>query len=288
MYIKLIKTALFTTSFILASGINAAKSLDISDAQKDMRVMSGIMETMLKESKDDFPGRPVIKTTYLAEQGYLFTIRLNGIGSWGIPGVAAWDSGRLELDIPEIIEEAFAAVDYELSTPTPPSPPDSPEWNSLRSKELSEENREYQDQMRAMREKQRELRREISDLSRQMRRLDDVQKRAKLEKDVAQLEAQLKKEKSSYYDSLNSYKKDKLGKQIAKTDKAVNVILSTMCDYGNTIRNLKKGEKLNLLIQGGLTAEGQSKDQMYIFDSGDLRNCKNAASLKKEALYYVL
>ena len=101
MNTNLIKTALLVTSFSLACNIHAAKTLDVTDAQKDMRVMSGILETTLKEAKDDFPGRPVIKTTYLAEQGYLFTIRLNGIGGLGIPGVAGWDGGRLELDIPE-------------------------------------------------------------------------------------------------------------------------------------------------------------------------------------------
>jgi len=285
MFIKLIKIALFVASLILASGIDAAKILDVSAAQKDMRVMSGILETTLKDAKDDFPGRPVIKATYLAEQGYLFSIRLNGLGSWGIPGVASWDSGRLELDIPEIIEEAFAAVDYEFEPPVPPEPP---ELNTMLSKEYAEQNRAYQEEMRVMREKQRQLRRDISDLSRQIRLLEDDKERAKVEKDIAKLESQLANEKKNYYESLNSRKKEKLSNQIAKTDKAVDIILTTMCDYGSTIRNLKKGEKLNLLIQGGLTADGKSQDQMYIFDSNDLRNCRSADKLKKDALYYVL
>lgn len=288
MYTKLIKTVLFATSFMLACGIDAAKTLDVRDAQKDMRIMSGILETTLKESKDDFPGRPVIKTTYLAQQGYLFTVRLNGLGSLGIPGVAGWEGGRLELDIPEIIEEAFATIDYDSVAPEVMEELGMAELSASRAQATAEENREYQEEMRKMREEQRQIRRDISDLSRQMRREDDDDKREKLEKEIDKLETRLKTEKKNYYDNLDNYKKKKLSKQIAKTDKAVDAILNTFCDYGSTIRSLKKGEKLNLLIQGGLTADGKSKDQMYIFDQGDLRDCDGTAKLKKEALYYIL
>ena len=37
MYSKLFKTALLTTSLAVAVGAQAAKTLDVSDAQKDMR-----------------------------------------------------------------------------------------------------------------------------------------------------------------------------------------------------------------------------------------------------------
>jgi hypothetical protein len=281
------------SSSLLCSSIVMAKPLDISDQEKDMRIMRGILESSLESSREDFPGRPNIKSTYLADQGFLFTIRLNGISGFGIPGVASWDSGRLELDIPEIIEEAFAAVEMsdmmdpealaEVETifaPEPPEPPGVPR--------ISEQSRELQEQLRTLREQQRELRRQVYDTSREIRRATETEQREKLEQRLAGIKADLEQKKDAYNSTLNNYKTERLSKQIARSDKAVDAILQTLCDYGQTMRTLKKDEKVNILIQGGVTGNGERASQMYIFDQKDIKGCKDFEKLKKEGIYYTI
>ena len=55
---------------LLTAGTALAKTVDTTAQEKDMRIMRGILESSLKEAGEDFPGRPTIKTTYLADQGY--------------------------------------------------------------------------------------------------------------------------------------------------------------------------------------------------------------------------
>ena len=278
------------TSAALCSTLVMAKNIDISGPQKDMRVMRGILESSLSESKKDFPGRPNIKATYLAEQGFLFTIRLNGLGEFRIPGVAAWDSGRLELDIPEIIDEAFAAIEDSGVI----APEDYPEMDEIMfhsDEELSAQNarnKALQEQLRAIRDQQRELRKETYRLSREARRAEAEEQRETLEKRLKETKVQLEEKKKDYEKTRAAYKKERNSKQLARSNKAIDSILQTFCDYGTTIRSLKKGEKVNLLIQGGVTESGQNASQMYIFDYSDIRNCKNIANLKKQALYYTI
>ncbi len=71
-----------------------------------------LIQKALDGHEKAFPGKPHIEGNYLAKQGYLFSIRLNGIAGFAVPGIAAWDSGHLQLNIPEIITEAFASIDY--------------------------------------------------------------------------------------------------------------------------------------------------------------------------------
>ena len=283
-WITLVTTSLLCTSVLMA------KPLDISQQEKDMRIMRGIITSSLEESKEDFPGRPNVKSTYLADQGYLFTIRLNGLSGFGIPGVAGWDGGRLELDIPEIIEEAFNAIDYDdVVAPTPPEAPDVVDAiTSEFGYKQSEESRELQQKLRELREEQRDLRRETYDLSRDVRRAKEAEERKAIESKLAKTKAELQQKKEAYNKMLGNYKTERLSKQIRRSDKAINAIMETICDYGQTMRSMKKNEKLNLLIQGGVTADGERESQMYIFNQKDIRDCRDANKLKKQATYYTL
>ena len=281
-----IVAAVITTTAI------SAKTVDTRSQEKDMRIMRGILASSLKEAKDEFPGSPDIKTTYLADQGYLFTVRLNGLGSFGIPGVAAWDGGRLELDIPEIIEEAFAAIEYgdelaplaEVEAVTEMS-----EFaEELMASEVSEKNREYQEQLRQLRDQQRELRRNIYEKSRDVRRAKEEKERREAEQVLAQTKKELEEAKQSYDKKLKAYRAERQSKQINRSNSAINAILQTLCDYGQTMRSLAKDEKFNLLVRGTVTAEGESADQMFIFTQRDIMQCKNVDTLRNKALYYTL
>ena len=290
---KLLKQTILTVaSAVLVTSAVTAKTVDTSSQEKDMRIMRGILESSLKDAKEDFPGRPDIKTTYLADQGYLFTVRLNGLGSFGIPGVASWDGGRLELDIPEIIEEAFSAIEYgdELAplaeVPDPPEVPDVA--SELLYSQMSEKSREYQEQLRELREQQRELRRDIFEKSRDVRRAKEDDLRRKAEKQLADTKKALEDAKSTYDKKLKAYRTERQSKQINRSKSAIDAILQTVCDYGQTMRYLDKDEKFNLLVRGAVTSEGESADQMFIFNQRDIMQCKDVKKLRKNALYYTL
>ena len=88
--VKLSKITLtLTACSLLLTNIVLAEKIDVSKSNRDILVMSKIMETSLETSAEAFPGKPHIEGIYLAKQGYLFNIRLNGIGGFGVPGIAS-------------------------------------------------------------------------------------------------------------------------------------------------------------------------------------------------------
>ena len=284
--------SVLATMSLLTAGTLVADTVDISAQEKDMRIMRGILESSLKEAKEDFPGRPTIKTTYLADQGYLFSIRLNGIGTLGIPGLASWGDGRLELDIPEIIEGALEAVEFtETMAPLAEiealSEANVDLSDSLYSP-MSEQAQEYQDRLKELREQQRELRRDIFEQSRDVRRENDPNKRTNFERVLADTKKALEENKQQYDEMLKKYRAERQTKSINRSNRAVDEIMKTICDYGQTLRALDEDEKLNLLVMGAVTPDGETADQMFIFAQDDVVNCNNIDQLKKNALYYTL
>ncbi len=284
--------SMMATLSLLMAGSAAAETVDTSAQEKDMRIMSGILESSLKEAKEDFPGRPSIKTTYLANQGYLFSIRLNGLGSLGVPGLASWGDGRLELDIPQIVESALDAV--ELGESLAPLA----EVESLQDIDVSFSDSvygnvselavEYQDRLKELREQQRELRRAIFEQSRDVRRESDPDKRSNYERILENTKKSLEENKNRYDEMLKKYRTERQTKSINRSNKAIDAIMQTICDYGQTLRALDEDEKFNLLVMGGVTPDGESADQMFIFEQKDIVDCKNIERLKKNSLYYTL
>lgn len=284
--------SVLTAVSLLASGPLMAKTVDTSAQEKDMRIMRGILESSLKEAKEDFPGRPTIKTTYLADQGYLFSVRLNGIGSLGIPGLASWGDGRLELDIPEIIEGALEAVEF-TETMAPIAEIEALSEANIDISDsvytvMSEQAQEYQERLKELREQQRELRRDIFEQSRDVRRENDANKRSNYERLLAETKKALEENKSRYDDMLKKYRSERQTKSINRSNKAVDAIMQTICDYGQTLRALDDDEKFNLLVMGAVTPEGETADQMFIFSQEDVVNCQSIDRLKKNSLYYTL
>jgi hypothetical protein len=282
------KTIKIAQQFFLVIVISAfvgktviAKTIDISKSKKDILVMTRVIETSLEVSNDNFPGKAHISGTYLAEQGYLFSIQLNGISSFGIPGIASWDRGRLELDIPEIITEVIATIDSSESVTIAPESVIS-NVDSLYADE------ELQENLKELREKQRTSRRENYQLSRDIRKAETESERTELEKTLDSNRQLLKKYTQEYSDSLSSYKTERKTRRIKKSTDATNAIFTTICDYGQTMRALKKSEKVTLLIKGGLGEDGTKATQAYVINQTALNNCSDSLKLKKNAIHYSL
>jgi len=290
--VKLSKITLTLTAWsLLLTNIVLAEKIDVTKSNRDILVMSKIMETSLETSAEAFPGKPHIEGIYLAKQGYLFNIRLNGIGGFGVPGIASWDSGRLELNIPEIISEALAGVDYgEAYAPDVDDHIVDAVEPVIESLDSIYEDEALRDNLRQIREQQREIRRETYQLRRDIRKLEDEEneKRKQLEAKLDSYRDQLKKQSEKYSELLNSYNSERQQRSINKSNKAVTAIFSTLCDYGQSFRALGKNEKITLMIKGGVDDSGKKATQVYVIEQDLIKNCRDAKKLKSKALYYNL
>lgn len=256
-----------------------AQTIDVSKSIKDIKVMTRIIETDLESSDKDFPGRPIIKGTYLAEQGYLFNIQLNGLGSFGIPGLASWDNGRLELDIPEIVTEALNSIEIDDNLIP------SPVVDAL--DELYEDD-ELQEKLRTLRENQREMRRNVYEMRRDIRRTEDKAVREKLEKELDKNRDDLKQSSEDYSKALNSYKSEKKMRKVKNSRDAIAAIFTTVCNYGQSLKMLKKNERVTFMIKGGVDKEGKNATQVYVLDQQSVIKCRDSKKLINKAIYYTL
>ncbi|PCJ45784.1 MAG: hypothetical protein COA74_15035 [Gammaproteobacteria bacterium] len=267
-------------STFAGSGL-AAKTIDVSKSQKDIRVMTKIIEASLESSNDNFPGKARIEGLYLASQGYLFTIQLNGLSSFGVPGLASWDRGRLELDIPELINQALTSFEHSESLSVAPEVIS----NSLASLYADDD---LQDNLKELRKKQRDLKREDYQLRREIRKAEDENARKKLEDKLSKNRDSLKRYSKKYTDLLNSYKAERTSQRVEKSSLATNAIFSTLCDYGQSLRALKKNEKVTLMIKGGVGEDGEKATQLFIMNKSSLNNCNDSVKLRKNSIHYSL
>ncbi|MFT5451272.1 MAG: hypothetical protein ACI9N9_000756 [Enterobacterales bacterium] len=258
-----------------------AKTIDVSKSKKDVLVMARVIETSLEASNNNFPGTAHISGTYLADQGYLFSIQLNGISSFGIPGLASWDRGRLELDIPELITEVLATIETNKTLTVAPE-------SIISTVDSLYADEDLQETLKELREKQRDIRREDYQLRRDIRKEESESERENLEKKLDSNRQLLKEYTQEYSDSLAFYKTKRTNRRVEKSTDATNAIFSTICDYGQTMRALKKDEKVTLMIKGGLGEDGTKATQVYVINQGDLKKCSDSLNLKKNAIHYSL
>ena len=89
---------------------------------------------------------------------------------------------------------------------------------------------------------------------------------------------------SEYKKSMLEYRKkrDQKNTQNAKTKS--DTIVSTLCDYGATLRSLKNDEHITLIFENYT----DNKDQVYVFDYDEVRSCDSGEKLLKTAVSYQL
>ncbi len=279
---------LASLSLLMANSVMADK-IDISKATKDILVMTKVMETSLQSSAKAFPGKPHIEGLYLAKQGYLFSIRLNGISGFGLPGIASWDAGRLELDIPEIITEALASIDYgEAFAPDVDDTMVDMVEPVIESLDSIYEDDELKVKLKELREQQRNVRRETYEIRREIRKIEDEKKRQGLEQKLEAKRKLLKKQSEEYSKQLNSYKNERQQRSIKKSDDAITAIFNTVCDYGSLLKSLNKDEKFTLMVKGGVDEGGKNVTQTYVLNQKSVKNCSDSKKLQKNAIYYTL
>ncbi len=297
------RLALVGLSSALACSSLVASANDFDRAQKELRIMSKIFDTSLADANISkansvFPGRSgSTQATYLAKQGMVFTFSFSSSEFGGADDWQAFGEGvgRLVGTIASEVSEAFAEIDSEFNdaprapiTPRSPRPVDEVDaWE-----EKMEAYEEYRNAMEELRDQQRESRREIRDMQRTIRELEreakhNSEESSELNKRRAELEKKMKKlseEQALYQKTMKEYREKKYQKVREKNNKKANVIISTLCDYGSTLRSLEKNEHVTLIFSNF----EDNKDQVYVFDYDDISDCSSKDKLLKNAVAYQL
>jgi len=155
--------------------------------------------------------------------------------------------------------------------------------------EALEEMSEY---IRDQQEEVRDLQRDMRDLQRELRNTDnDDEDRAKIDLRIAELQAQidvemenLEAQNSAYRSVMQEYRQERAQEEATRNAAAQNLIISTLCDYGNTLRSLQKDEHVTVIMQNF----SDNLDQVYVFDYTDVASCSSVEELLQVATAYQL
>ena len=291
MRTNVIRKAVLTVASILTltSANVIAKDVELERAQKELRIMSKIFETSISEQSsktNPIYGSKKAQATYLAKQGMVFTFNF---GRNSFTSSEDWEQfgegiGQFVGVIASEVSNALADI---------PSPPDAPEAPSFDNYEDQLE--AYQERLQAlesMREQQREQREEVRELQREIRSLERQSTRERddkkeLEEVKEKLETKLKvldKKMGDYKESMRIYREKRDQKYTQSTKLKSDTIISTLCDYGSTLRSLSSNEHVTLIF----TNYANSKDQIHVFNSTDIKRCDSREKLLRKAISYQL
>ncbi len=290
-----------TARKILAMGVAGILSLasfnsfaaDYSRAEKELRIMSKIFETSLSEAKltntRHIPSsRSRIEATYLAKQGMLFTFNFSQSGFSGEDWQAFGEGiGQLVGTISAEIAQSFSDIEPVEVPRVPRVPSVNGDWgDNIEAYEA------YQEAMKELREEQRDKREEVRDIQRSIREIERQAKREEV--DAKNLETTKKKleekmqvlsKKMEQYEKIrNEYEDKKREKHKVNNQNKSDLITSTLCDYGATLRSLKSNEHITLIFKN----YENGKDQVHVFNYSAVKNCNDKDKLLKKAISYQL
>jgi len=268
---------------------------DYAKTKKELMIMTRIFETSLSETsqqRNNFlysSSKPSVESTYLAKQGMVFSFSFNHphyVGGFALQHFSS--------DIGNLISDEIHKSLSSLSTPMPSMPvaPTAP----VVAGDWEEENiaayEQQQEAVEMLRDAQRKKRAQIRELQRAMRELERLARHDKeadktLPKKKQKLEnkiAKLSKKMQEYQKKVNEFRLKKKA-EIEKRNKAkADLILSTLCDYGSTLKSLNKNEYITLIFENFKS----EKDLIQIFSFQDVKSCSNKDALVKKSIAYSL
>ena len=291
------KSVLAKALAVALTGVLSLASLstyaaDYSRAEKELRIMSKIFDTSLSEAKQTnnrrhYSGSRKTESVYLAKQGMVFSFSFSQSGFTGEDWQAFGEGiGQLVGTISAEIAQSFADVDF-VAPVAPIAPLADGDW------EVNMEAYEaYQDAMENLREEQQEKREEVRDIQRSIRDIERQARREEvdskeLETTKKKLEEKMKvlsKKMEDYEQVRKDYEKKKREKYKLNNQKKSDLITSTLCDYGATLRSLKSNEHITLIFK----KFEDGKDQVHVFNYSDVKNCTSKDKLLKKAISYQL
>lgn len=292
--------ALAIASLFGATLATSAVAQNLTELDKQLNIMSGVIDTALKQdtSKEGVRYRS-IEATYLAKQGVIFTINT---GSRGM--IFDFDFGDLMSVIPTaptapdvphvtVVSEDGVHVeshgDYEFVY--------EQDWSETADRVVRQVEkivRKTDEKLREFRSDRREIEWEIRELDRRNRDLEfelraaDKEREREIEREMKELKAEMgrlqarEKELQNYAQELAEEKKAELAKQREMKEKAYKTFLAnfegsvgdTLCSFGAGLRELPDDEHISFILKNfGKSKEGKSQDRVYIFNKKSVKSC---------------
>ncbi len=279
---------------------SVATAQDLPELDRQLTIMSGVIETALKQDtrKDKVRFRS-IESTYLAKQGVVFTIRTGGMGR-----VFDFNFGDFLSNIPG-------------APPAPPAPAvtvtadgvhvetdgdyevifESADWEDTAHQVIRKVEhimRETDDRMREYRSDHREVEWEMRELERRNRDLEfelrtaDKERQKEVEKEMKEMQKELEKLKAKEQviaqetKELAAEKKAELEKQKKAQEESYKSFLAnfeasigdTLCSFGAGLRELPDSEHITFVLDDFARGEeGKAADRVYIFSKKDVKKC---------------
>ncbi len=276
--------AALSVSTLFSATANAADK-SFARAQKELKIMSRIFDTSLNEANEGkrrFLSSQNSSATYLAKQGMVFSFNFgrntfDTASDWAAFGEGV---GHLVGEIASEVGNAFAEVEI----------PEAPEAIV----NLEEYYEDYQERIEAqeyMRERLAEQREQVREVQREIRRVEREQRHAqeqevkqaeKLRKKLQEKLSVLEKKKDEYSKTMKEYREKRDQKYLASSKKKSDAIISTLCDYGATLKSLKNDEFVTIIFEN----YNDQQDQVYVFEYSDVKSCDSGKDLLKEAISY--
>ncbi len=291
--------ALAIASLFGATLATSAVAQNLTELDKQLNIMSGVIDTALKQdtTKEGVRYRS-IEATYLAKQGVIFTIHTGG------------RSMMFDFDFGDLMSVI----------PTPPSAPEAPtvtvvadgmhveshgdyefiveqDWGETAERVVRQVEkivRKTDEKLREFRSDRREIEWEIRELERRNRDLEfelraaDNERQREIEGEMKELKAELdrlqsrQQELQDYAQELAEEKKAELAKQREMQEKAYKTFLAnfegsvgdTLCSFGAGLRELPDDEHISFILKNfGKGEDGKAQDRLYIFNKKSVKSC---------------
>jgi len=264
---------------ISTASLSAQAAAEVDRVKRDINMMTKIVNTAVEESADCKGCSVDIKGHYLQGQGAVFYIDPKR----GYRFVSAPDSVfeivQSVSEVPGIVHEVLEdlEMDYDNENFTYSFGSDGAfaprsEHDQISKTKIRTIERELRSVERELRKAEIEM---LHDLDAEREELD--KQRLALESQREQAEEKrelLEKERKGYIVKIKQTREEQKQKKLeAQQERMVQIettILNTFCDYGNTIRNLSRGEHVSLIINS-VTSNEDSR--IFILDQSDLNDC---------------
>jgi len=295
---------------------------DIERKLRELNIMDNIFEAAMEQDVADRQynfrrlGRP--DSMYLAGQGMVFTFQMTHNRGFGIQGFGFGeelvetleDTLSITRESLELVRQSFPDMDIDFEPdvsvnfdyedddnaffirssrgiPQAPQAPSvfffsggGPEWEA--AQEMEEAMRDTQEEIRDMQREIRELQRELRDDDADINAIEAsiVSIEDKMEAEMAQLNEQREAYETFQRDMYSARQEQRL----AVADEVSTQLISTLCDYGGTLRTLGTNEHVTLILKE-IT---EDNDQVFVFDYSDINDCDSVEELKQNAVSYMV
>lgn len=312
------------STLVLVLGLvpaGAAQEEDFSQVLRELNIMRNILEaTLEEESKSNnfaFVSTPP-SAVYLAGQGMVFTFHVNRFSYRGgdFSGFGSYwhdfsvNMAQMAADVAAEVQAAFPGIDLNLDIdPVPPAAPPVPTRRGREGDAFAE----HRAAMEEMAEALRDRREDIQDLQRDLRGLQrDLRRGAEdpevLEERLAAVNEELEREmaaleeqREAYEQFTNEYRRLQEEHLAEFGNRLVNLVATTLCDYGSTLKELGNNEHVTLIFRNLEQGQDQvyrdaftevrapansGRDRIYVFDYPDVTSCESPETLLQNAINY--